>query len=224
MSKSQAFEELFPELVRDIKSKVHPISKRCLDEGLITKDEYNRLGLQHFSTRSIDFSTRSIVLVVTTVAVVVGIVAIVIGKTPWQRDQSKISRESVEETITGMQLKLMLLLATYITCYCTGDTNRPTIPKLQRFQGLRKIINIPQEIGVEYKRFGVILLQDEKGNRVQAIELEKHWKPQAINEQILEDWVGGKGMPVRWDVLIQVPNDMQLTVLAQDIEEALVKH
>ena len=48
-------------------------------------------------------------------------------------------------------------------------------------------INIPEQIGVKYKEFGIQLLEDSTGARVSNIMHELRGNPKAINTQILEE-------------------------------------
>ena len=96
----------------------------------------------------------------------------------------------------------------------TADS-RPTMPELTSFQG----INIPQEIGTKYTRFGCLLLEDSTGAKVQNIE-HKHGKDaERINTEILQEWIKGRGKePVSWRTLIEVLRDVELSTLASEIE------
>ena len=98
----------------------------------------------------------------------------------------------------------------------TGDI--PNMIELVRFRGRDKRINIPQEIGTNYYQFGMLLLADENGKRVDIIESECRGKTEQINLKILKQWIKGKGkQPVTWGTLVEVLYDVELTVLANDI-------
>ena len=64
--------------------------------------------------------------------------------------------------------------------------DRPTLPELLRFK-------IPQQVGTDYNNFGIFLLEDRTGSRVDAIEDECRGKPDRITRKILQEWVGGRG-------------------------------
>ena len=83
-------------------------------------------------------------------------------------------------------------------------------------------INIPDQIGVKYKEFGVQLLKDSTGARVSNIEHELRGNPKSINTHILEEWLqnGGGKKPVSWRTLVEVLRDIKLGTLANDIETA----
>ena len=87
-----------------------------------------------------------------------------------------------------------------------------------RFRGRERRINIPQEIGTKYSEFGILLLEDATGARVDAIALKHLNNAQQINLEILKEWVGGRGaQPVEWPTLVEVLKDIGLIVLAGDI-------
>ena len=96
----------------------------------------------------------------------------------------------------------------------------PTMIELIRFRGRSRRINIPLEISTKYYQFGVLLLKDETGARMEAI-IHKHMKDvEQINQEILKQWIAGKGEePVTWETLVEVLRDVELTNLASDIAD-----
>ena len=96
--------------------------------------------------------------------------------------------------------------------------DRPTMMELVSFRGRERRINIPQEIGTEYNAFGVLLLEDRTGARIQNI-VSKHMKdPERINMEVLQKWIEGRGKkPVTWEALVEVLRDMNFNTLADDI-------
>ena len=82
-------------------------------------------------------------------------------------------------------------------------------------------INIPKQISTNYTMFGVLLLNDESGAEVCAIDKEHHGNAPDINFEILRRWIGGKGQPLSWDTLISVLKDIGLGTLASDIKDGL---
>ena len=107
----------------------------------------------------------------------------------------------------------------YISC-CIGDpVLLPTLIECIRFRGQKRRINIPQEIGTKYKTFGILLLEDSNGVRVDALELEHRFNSELINSKILQEWIAGKGKhPVTWKTLTEVLRDVELRTLAEDID------
>ena len=97
--------------------------------------------------------------------------------------------------------------------------DRPNLIECIKFQGKEKIINIPQEIGVKYCEFGVLLLEDDTGARINAL-IHKHMNDaEQINTDVLRQWINGKGkQPVTWKTLTEVLHDIKLNTLAGDID------
>ena len=84
-----------------------------------------------------------------------------------------------------------------------------------------KYINIPERIGINYFMFGVLLLNDETGAEVTAIITAHRENAAQINLEILRRWIGGKGRPLSWDMLVSVLEDIGLGNLAGDIKDRL---
>ena len=88
-----------------------------------------------------------------------------------------------------------------------------------RFRGRKRRINIPQEIGVKYREFGLLLLEDHNGARIRALAHKHNNDANEINIEIIEEWVAGKGKrPVTWKTLTEVLHDIELSTLAGEIE------
>ena len=94
----------------------------------------------------------------------------------------------------------------------------PNLIECIRFRGRGRRINLPQEIGVKYNQFGILLLEDATGARVKAIAHKHSNDAEQINLTILQEWIGGQGAkPVKWQTLVEVLNDIKLIELAHDI-------
>ena len=110
-----------------------------------------------------------------------------------------------------MQLSWILIL--YVITDC------PTLPECLRFQGRERKINIPLEIGTKYHEFGILLLEDNLGDKIRNLEHKYREDAERINREILCEWVAGRGMqPVTWETLAEVLGDVGLRALATDIE------
>ena len=91
----------------------------------------------------------------------------------------------------------------------------PTMPKLIR-------LNIFEKIGSKYEDFGILLLEDEEGEKVKAIEKEQRGEAVSINREIFREWLRRRGAtPVSWRTLVNVLNDVGLKTLATDITNTL---
>lgn len=109
-------------------------------------------------------------------------------------------------------------LMEFLANYCTLD-DQPTLTECIRFQGRERKINIPQEISIKYRDFGVLLLDDRTGARLEALEHEHRCNAEHINSKILQEWIAGKGKhPVSWKTLTEVLRDVELNTLAEDID------
>ena len=107
-----------------------------------------------------------------------------------------------------------------IVALCTPLDDPPKLTECVKFQGKEKTINIPREIGVKYKKFGLFLLEDDTGANIDSIAHKHINDAEKINMEVLQQWINGKGKhPVTWTTLIQVLCDIELTVLAGEIEK-----
>ena len=100
-----------------------------------------------------------------------------------------------------------------------NQAERPILVECIRFRGRERRINIPQEIGVKYRDFGLLLLEDHNGARICALAHKHNNDANEINIEIIEEWVTGKGkQPVTWKILTEVLRDIELSTLAEEIE------
>ena len=106
----------------------------------------------------------------------------------------------------------------YIYILSTESDDKPTLPQLLKFPGKGGKINIPERIGTNYRLFGIFLLKDDNGAKVESITEEER-KVHDISLTILSKWLQGEGMqPPMWRTLIEVLKDSNLGVLAKEIE------
>ena len=94
----------------------------------------------------------------------------------------------------------------------TEEKERPSLPKLLR-------LNLPVEVGASYRSFGILLLNDKTGSRIDAIEMECLGKPDRIVQKILQKWVEGSGEAPTWQMLIKTLRECKLAVLADQIQK-----
>ena len=101
----------------------------------------------------------------------------------------------------------------------------PTLDGLRHFPVKKEHIDIAVDIGPDYEKFGTLLLEDKKGNKVDSIAKSKHYIPVDITVEILKQWLQGKGRkPVTWQTLVKCLRDTNLNALADDIESSLSEH
>ena len=92
---------------------------------------------------------------------------------------------------------------------------RPSLPELLR-------LKVPQQVGANYSTFGIFLLNDQTGSRVNTIEHDCHWQSEPIVRKILQEWLEGKGLPVTWESLVQTLQNIDLSVLADQIQASKI--
>ena len=87
-------------------------------------------------------------------------------------------------------------------------------------------LRVHQQVAANYNyfTFGILLLNDKTGGRMNIIEDECRGKPERIVLRILQEWLEGKGLPVTWESLIQTLRDTDLSVLAEQIEATKLSH
>ena len=112
-----------------------------------------------------------------------------------------------------------LSVALFLNASIDDQADRPTLIECIRFRGRERRINIPQEIGVKYYQFGVLLLEDDTGARINALTHKHMNDAEQINMEVLQQWINDKGkQPVTWKTLTEVLRDIELNTLAGEIE------
>ena len=101
---------------------------------------------------------------------------------------------------------------------------RPCLPKCYNLASRSddgKAVKIIRSIGTKYPQFGTLLLNDDNGELVSALEHQHHHNTDCINHAILAKWLEGNGRePRNWATLIAVLSEMGLD-LAQDVKDNL---
>ena len=81
------------------------------------------------------------------------------------------------------------------------------------------MINVAEKISTKYHDFGILLLDDSDGTRVQNIQHKHREDAERINKEILQEWTAGRGKkPVSWETMTEVLHDIGLSALASEIE------
>ena len=100
----------------------------------------------------------------------------------------------------------------------------PTLPELLHFPVGEERINIIEQIGTKYYEFGIHLLQDNTGSKMDTIMADCHGVSLNINRQILCKWIRGGGkQPVTWATLATEIDKCGLTELAKTIRKGKSK-
>ena len=117
----------------------------------------------------------------------------------------------------SLGMKVVMILSFF---FVFAD-EKPNLVNLISFPGRKGKINIPQQISAKYFMFGVLLLNDQTGAEVSTIVAKYHGDAEQINLEILRLWIGGRGKPLSWDILIGVLEEIGLGNLASDIKNGL---
>ena len=91
------------------------------------------------------------------------------------------------------------------------EQGRPSLPKLLE-------LDIPLKVGANFFQFGVLLLDDEDGAIVEALDDECNGKRERIVHKILMKWVRGRGKALSWKTLSDTLRKCSLSTLADDID------
>ena len=101
----------------------------------------------------------------------------------------------------------------------------PALDDLRYFPVKDGHIDIAQEIGTDFEKFGTLLLEDKTGNKVKNIKVSERDDPLLITVEILRQWLQGKGKePVTWRTLVTCLRATDLNVLAENIDHSLSEH
>ena len=80
-------------------------------------------------------------------------------------------------------------------------------------------MNLAQKIS-HFQNFGIIILKDDDGDRIDAIMREHQNRVEDINKSVFRSWVKGEGLkPVSWATLVDVLQEIGLNTLARDIKQ-----
>ena len=90
----------------------------------------------------------------------------------------------------------------------------PTLPQLLR-------LKTPQRVGANYYTFGILLLNDTVGSRVDGFKLKCLGNPEDITQEILKEWLLGRGLELTWETLIKTLRDSDLSALADEVQQRL---
>ena len=104
------------------------------------------------------------------------------------------------------------ILLVFLSAPVSGS--RPTLPQLLT-------MDLPLRVGDRFETFGVLLLDDETGDKM-AIMREKFMRDQErVTMEVLREWLAGKGVEVSWESLIATLRKSKLKLMADQIQIAL---
>ena len=99
--------------------------------------------------------------------------------------------------------------------FTIGLNELPTLLELLNFG--ESHTNIIQEIGVSYHDFGIKLLEDKSGSKMEAIAHDEDGVV-AITRNVLTRWIKGEGIkPTSWATLATVLDECNLCQLSNKI-------
>ena len=108
---------------------------------------------------------------------------------------------------------------------CKSADGPPTLDILRHFPVTNGHMDLAEEIGADYEKFGTLLLDDKKGNKVKNIEVSEHGDPVDIAVEILRQWLQGKGRkPVTWQTLVKCLQNSDLNTLVDNMKRSLSEH
>ena len=118
-------------------------------------------------------------------------------------------------TLSGEYKEVEVLLVSMCVMVAHFVSGPPTLPQLLR-------LKIPQRVGEHYLKFGITLLNDRVGSRVQAFKMECLGDSEKIVIRILREWlVVGKLESLTWETLVKALRDSDLSDLANDLIHTL---
>ena len=113
-------------------------------------------------------------------------------------------------------LKLHVLFKCILLVFLSAPVSgsRPTLPQLLT-------MDFPLRVGDRFETFGVLLLDDETGDKM-AIMREKFMRdPERVTMEVLREWLAGKGVEVSWESLIATLRKSKLKLMADQIQISL---
>ena len=105
--------------------------------------------------------------------------------------------------------------------YC----DKPSQPRNQSSENLSLPtlikFDVPEQVGTKFRKFGILLLEDQNGTQVDSIDDEFRGNTERINTKILQCWLQGKGLSVSWEALLNTLRACSLNELANQIESSM---
>ena len=100
----------------------------------------------------------------------------------------------------------------------------PTIAKLSLLKTPdKKKLKILTRLAPSWRRLGLLMDFDESGTQLDIIDTKHRGDPEACCEAMFQHWLKGNGItPCSWRTLIELLDDLDKEVLAQEIEVAVL--
>ena len=146
----------------------------------------------------------------------------------WCQLQVKLIHLSLVSCSAGELFECLIRMTAWPSSIITASTvsslaSKPTLPVLLKFKtSSGSTVNIVEQIGTHYSTLGPLLLNDDTGALISAITNQHHHNAVAINQEILTQWLQGRGkLPVTWCTLVDVLRDVGLSELTEMIQKDL---
>ena len=108
----------------------------------------------------------------------------------------------------------IIMYSNHMLCISSPVMDKnPTLPELLSLE-------IPLQVGVKYETFGIFLLDDKAGKKVDIIKEDCRGNTEKIIMEILKEWLNGKGTEVSWKSLVKILRKCKVNFLADQIEMA----
>ena len=85
-----------------------------------------------------------------------------------------------------------------------------------------KKIDVVARTAVKYRRFGILLLNDDTGATINNIEKAKGPDPVDITNEIFSRWMEGTGLEPLWLTLVNCLRDIELNTVANEIQKMFI--
>ena len=82
-------------------------------------------------------------------------------------------------------------------------------------------MRLPVRVRDQHETFGILLLNDDRGDRMATLNSKCRGDPVVITREVLIAWLAGEGIDVSWESLISTLRDSGLTLLSQQVQFAL---
>ena len=82
-------------------------------------------------------------------------------------------------------------------------------------------MDLPLRVGDKFETFGVLLLDDETGDKMALMREEFMRDPENVTIEVLRKWLAGRGVEVSWESLIATLRKSKLLLMADQIQMTL---
>ena len=113
---------------------------------------------------------------------------------------------------------LTCIIIIIIILFCVDGV--PTLREMISFPMRGGKVNLVEYIAPDYFTFGILLLEDDNGAKICALQKKLMKNATDICRQVLMLWLKGMGkQPVTWSTLVTVLQESDLNQLAQNIAD-----